>query len=144
MTKVPSKAASDRTHLRRTPEKAAYGVAAIHAILDAGPVAHVGYVLNGAPFVTPILQWREGDQVFWHGSAASRMLRSVDGAQGCLTVTLTDGLLLARSAFEHSVNYRSVMLFGQARLVSDPAAKAAHLKRWSTRCSPVGGPNCAR
>lgn len=128
MTKPPSAAPSARTRVRRTPEKAAYDVATIHAILDAGPVAHVGYILNGAPFVTPTLQWREGDHVFWHGSAASRMLRNVDGAPVCLTVTLTDGLLLARSAFEHSINYRSVMLMGQARLVTDPDVKAAHLK----------------
>ena len=128
MTKASSAAPSARTRVRRTPEKAAHDMATIHAILDAGPVAHVGYVVNGAPFVTPTLQWREGDHVFWHGSGASRMLRTVDGAEVCLTVTLTDGLLLARSAFEHSINYRSVMLLGRARLVTDPIAKEAHLK----------------
>ena len=124
MTKAPT----DRSRVRRTAKKAGYDKATIHAILDAGPVAHVGYILNGAPLVTPTLQWREGGHVYWHGSAASRMLKSVNGAQVCLTVTLTDGLLLARSAFEHSVNYRSVMLFGQARLVTDPVEKAQHLQ----------------
>ncbi len=128
MAKPPSKAPSDRSRVRRTPDKAAYDKTTIHAILDAAPVAHVGYILNGAPFVTPTLQWREGDHVYWHGSAASRMLKAVNGADVCLTVTLTDGLVLARSAFEHSINYRSAMLFGQARLVTDPAEKAARLQ----------------
>ena len=136
MTKTPSQARSDRTRIRRTPHNAAHDTAILHAILDAGPVAHVGYILNGAPFVTPTLQWREGDHLYWHGSAASRMLRTVDGAEVCLTVTLTDGLRLARSAFEHSVNYRSVMLFGLARLVTDPEAKAAHLKEMVDQMFP--------
>lgn len=129
-------APTDRTRLRRMADKAAHDSATIHAILDAGPVAHVGYILNGAPHVTPTLQWRQGGHVFWHGSAASRMLRTVDGAEVCLTVTLTDGLRLARSAFEHSVNYRSVMLFGLARLVTDPEAKAAHLKEMVDQMFP--------
>ena len=133
MTKA---APSDRTRIRRTPEKAAYDMATIHAILDASPVAHVGYILNGAPFVTPTLQWREGDHVYWHGSAASQMLRGANGAQVCLTVTITDGLLLARSGFEHSINYRSVMLFGQAQLVDDSAAKTLHLQEMMEQMFP--------
>ena len=131
-----TKAASHRIRLRRTPEKAAYDTATLHAILDAGPVAHVGYILNGAPHVTPTLQWRTGDQVFWHGSAASRMLRAIDGTPVCLTVTLTDGLRLARSGFEHSINYRSAVLFGTARVVSDPEAKEAHLKAMMDQMFP--------
>lgn len=109
-------------------EKAAYDRATIDAILDAMPVAHVGYVLNGAPVVTPTLQWRIGDRIYWHGSSASRMLRQGDGAQVCVTVTLTDGMVLARSGFEHSVQFRSVMVFGQAELLSDPAQKAEALR----------------
>ena len=136
MTKRPSAAASDRGRLRRTPEKAAYDRATVNAILDACPTAHVGYVLNGAPLVTPTLQWREGDHVYWHGSAASRMLRTVQGAQVCLTVTITDGLLLARSGFEHSINYRSVMLFGHAHLVEDLEAKARHLQTMMDQMFP--------
>ncbi len=136
MTKRPSAAPSDRTRVRRTPEKAAYDRATVDAILDACPVAHVGYVLNGTPFVTPTLQWRIGDQVYWHGSAASRMLRTGEGAQVCLTVTITDGLLLARSGFEHSINYRSVMLFGQARLVDDAEAKTRHLQAMMDQMFP--------
>jgi nitroimidazol reductase NimA-like FMN-containing flavoprotein (pyridoxamine 5'-phosphate oxidase superfamily) len=109
-------------------ERGAYDRATIDAILDATPLAHVGFVHGGQPFVTPTLQWREGDHVYWHGSAASRMLDKADGASVCLTVTVLDGFVLARSAFHHSVNYRSVMLIGQASLITDPEAKEARLK----------------
>lgn len=125
MTKAPT----DRTRLRRLHDKAGYDRATIDAILDAMPLAHVGYVMNGAPVVIPTLQWREGDRIYWHGSAASRSLKAGKGMQVCVTVTLTDAMVLARSAFEHSVNSRSVMVFGQAEWVSDPAAKALHLQR---------------
>ena len=129
-------APTDRTRLRRMADKAAHDSATIHAILDAGPVAHVGYILNGALHVTPTLQWRQGGHVFWHGSAASRMLRTIDGAAVCLTVTLTDGLVLARSGFEHSVEFRSAMLFGTARVVSDPAEKERHLQAMMDQMFP--------
>lgn len=124
MTKAPT----DRTRLRRAPTKAAYDRATIDAILDACPVAHVGYVMNGAPVVIPTLQWREGDRVYWHGSAASRSLKAGKGLPVCLTVTLTDAMVLARSAFEHSVNFRAVMVHGLAEWVKDPVAKAGHLR----------------
>ena len=123
-----SGAPSERVRVKRAHERAAYDRATIDAILDAAPVAHVGYVVGGQPFVTPTLQWREGDHVYWHGSAASRMLEAADGADVCVTVTLIDGIVLARSAFHHSVNYRSVMLIGRASLVTDPAEKEARLK----------------
>ena len=122
-------APTDRTRLRRLNEKAAYDRATIDAILDAMPLAHVGYVMNGAPVVIPTLQWREGDRIYWHGSAASRSMRSGKGMQVCVTVTLTDAMVLARSALEHSVNSRSVIVFGEAEWVTDPAAKAAHLRQ---------------
>jgi nitroimidazol reductase NimA-like FMN-containing flavoprotein (pyridoxamine 5'-phosphate oxidase superfamily) len=128
MTKAAPKPPSDRTRLRRLHEKAAYDRATIDAILDAMPLAHVGYVMKGAPVVIPTLQWREGDRIYWHGSAASRSLKAGKGMQVCVTVTLTDAMVLARSALEHSVNSRSVMVFGQAEWVTDPAAKAAHLR----------------
>jgi uncharacterized protein len=124
-----SKAPSDRTRLRRVAEKAAYDRETIDAILDAMPLAHVGYVMNGAPMVIPTLQWREGDRIYWHGSAASRSMKAGRGMQVCVTVTITDAMVLARSGMEHSVNHRSVMVFGQADWVTDPAAKAAHLER---------------
>ena len=122
------KAPTDRSRLRRMNDKAAYDRTTIDAILDTMPVAHVGYVMNGAPVVIPTLQWREGDRIYWHGSAASRSLKAGKGMQVCVTVTLTDAMVLARSAFEHSVNSRSVMVFGQAEWVVDPAAKAAHFR----------------
>ena len=121
-------APSERVRVKRLHERGAYDRATIDAILDATPIAHVGYVVGTQPFVTPTLQWREGDHVYWHGSAASRMLEAADGADVCVTVTLIDGIVLARSAFHHSVNYRSVMLIGRASLVTDPAEKEARLK----------------
>ncbi len=123
-----SDAPSDRVRVKRLHERGAYDRASIDAILDATPIAHVGYVFNGQPYVTPTLQWREGDHVYWHGSAASRMLETSDGADVCVTVTLIDGIVLARSAFHHSVNYRSVMVIGRARMVTDPDEKEARLK----------------
>lgn len=123
-----SKAPSERVRVKRLHERGAYDRPAIDAILDACPIAHVGYVFDGAPFVTPTLQWREGDHVYWHGSAASRMLETTDGADVCVTVTLIDGFVMARSAFHHSVNYRSVMLLGRAHMVTDAAEKEARLK----------------
>ena len=141
MPPKPHAAPSPRTRARRLSEKAAYDRATVEAILDAMPVAHVGYVLDGAPVVTPTLQWRIGDRIYWHGSSASRMQRKSASAQVCVTVTLTDGMLLARSGLEHSVNYRCVMVFGEAVEVKDPAEKAEHLRvmmeqmfpgRWAT------------
>lgn len=123
-----SKAPRARTRLRRAHELGRYDRASIDAILDAMPLCHVGYVLDGAPVVTPTLQWREGDRVFWHGSSASRFLARAAGAQVCLTVSIFDGMVLARSAFNHSVNYRSVMLFGTATVIEDPTVKAQHLE----------------
>jgi len=119
---------TERTRARRVHERASYERQTIDAILDAGLICHVGYVIDGAPYVTPTIYWREGDHVYWHGSSASRMLRRSEAAQVCLTVSLLDGLVLARSAFHHSANYRAVMLFGAAEKVSDPARVTAHLE----------------
>lgn len=122
------KPASKRVRLKRLNKRGAYDRASIDAILDAMPLAHVGYVFDGAPYVTPTLQWREGDHVYWHGSSASRMLRAAEDTEVCLTVSLLDGMVLARSAFHHSVNYRSVMLLGRAFKVTDPEEKAERFK----------------
>jgi len=119
---------SPRTRARRVHERARYDRESLNAILDAGLICHVGYVFDGYPVVTPTIYWREGDAVFWHGSSASRMIRANTEAEVCLTVTHLDGLVLARSAFHHSANYRSAMLFGRARAVEDDAAKIRHLK----------------
>ncbi len=123
-----SEAPSERTRLRRLYERGAYDQESVYGLLDVLPLAHVGYVLDGAPVVTPTFQWREGDHVYWHGSSASRMLRTSEGAEVCLTASVLDGFVLARSGFHHSVNYRSVTLFGTARKVEDADAKEARLK----------------
>jgi uncharacterized protein len=105
----------DHLRFRRRPDRGSYDRAAIDAILDEALFCHLGFVHEGRPLVIPTLHARVGDNVYVHGSAASRMLRTLgDGAAACLTVTLVDGLVLARSAFHHSVNYRSVVLTGRA------------------------------
>lgn len=115
---------TDRTRVRRLPKRGAYDTETIHAILDEALLCHVGFVVDGSPVVIPTIHWREGDTLYFHGSAASRMLRSLrDGVEACVTVTLLDGLVLARSAFHHSMNYRSVVVFGKARPVTDDAEK---------------------
>lgn len=111
---------TERTRLRRLPKRAHYDRATVHAVLDAGLICHVGYVIDGQPYVTPTCYWRHGERLYWHGSSASRMLRRLkEGIPACLTVTYVDGLVLARSGFHHSINYRSVMAFGTARAVAD-------------------------
>lgn len=132
-----AQAPSGRTHVKRLGERGAYDAASIHAILDAGLLAHVAYVIDGAPHVTPTAHWREGDYVYWHGSSASRMLRSLEGGvAACIAVSHLDGLVLARSAFHHSLNYRSVMAFGLAEKVEDPAHKHAALRAFTDRIAP--------
>jgi nitroimidazol reductase NimA-like FMN-containing flavoprotein (pyridoxamine 5'-phosphate oxidase superfamily) len=120
------------------PKRGHYDRATVHAILDAGLVCHVGYTMDGRPFVTPTAYWREGERVYWHGSSASRMLRAVGdtGLPVCLTVTHLDGLVLARSGFHHSMNYRSVMALGTARKLLDPADKLVALKAFVERLAP--------
>jgi nitroimidazol reductase NimA-like FMN-containing flavoprotein (pyridoxamine 5'-phosphate oxidase superfamily) len=122
---------SERTRLKRMNKRAKYDAETIHGILDAMPICSVGYVFNGAPFVTPTLQWREGDRVYWHGSSASRMLEACEDAEVCLNVSIIDGFVMARSAFNHSCNYRSVMVFGTARKVKDPDEKEMRLKNFT-------------
>ena len=124
MTTAPS----ELTRLRRMNKRAHYDEATIHPILDAQPLCTVGYVFDGKPVVTPTLQWREGNHIYWHGSSASRMLESSEEAQVCVNVTLFDGMVMARSAFNHSCNYRSVMAFGKAFKVKDVSAKEEHLR----------------
>jgi uncharacterized protein len=123
-----SQAPSDLTRLRRMNKRAHYDEATVHSILDAQPLCTVGYVFNGQPVVTPTLQWREGSHVYWHGSSASRMLESSEGTKVCLNVTIFDGMVMARSAFNHSCNYRSVMAFGMAYKVELAEEKEARLK----------------
>lgn len=112
---------TDRVRLRRKPMRGRHDRATIDAILDAALIGVVAFVQDGQPYAVPTNVWREGDRLYWHGSAGSRMLRVSNGSPVCVTVHHLDGLVLARSATNHSVNYRSVMVLGDAHLVTDPA-----------------------
>ena len=126
---------TELTKVRRVHKRGSYDREVINAILDATPLCHVGYVIEGKPAVTPTLQWREGDHVYWHGSSASRALRKSEDLDVCLTVSLLDGLVLARSGFHHSANYRSAMIFGRATKVED-VKKAALLDNFVDHIYP--------
>lgn len=117
-----------RTQLKRLPKRARYEKEVVHAILDEGRICHVGFVADGQPYVIPTGYVRSGESLYIHGSAASRMLRTLDnGVDVCVTVTLLDGFVLARSAFHHSMNYRSVAVLGRACPVTDEEEKRAAL-----------------
>jgi nitroimidazol reductase NimA-like FMN-containing flavoprotein (pyridoxamine 5'-phosphate oxidase superfamily) len=118
-----------RTTVKRLPKRGAYDRPTVDAIIDEALICHVGFVVDGQPVVIPTIHWRGGDELYFHGSAASRMLRLLKGGvDACVTVTLLDGLVLARSAFHHSMNYRSVVVFGKAREVTDPAERLVALE----------------
>jgi uncharacterized protein len=120
---------TDRSRVRRHSRRGAYSRATVHAILDEGFVGHVAFCVDGQPYAIPMLYARDGEQLFLHGSPLSRMLQGLaDGVPVCFTVTLVDGLVLARSAFHHSVNYRSVVALGEASAVRYPAEKHAALR----------------
>lgn len=126
-----------RSRVKRLRERGAYDFETIAAILDAGLLCHVGYIIDAQPYVTPTAYWREGEHLYWHGSSASRMLRTVEkGIDVCFTVSHLDGLVLARSGFNHSINYRSVMLFGHARKIEDDGAKARALETFVEHLFP--------
>jgi nitroimidazol reductase NimA-like FMN-containing flavoprotein (pyridoxamine 5'-phosphate oxidase superfamily) len=127
---------SDRTRIRRLPKRGRYDRATVDAILDSAIVGHVAWVEDGQPYATPTAVWRQGDRLYWHGSAASRMLRATDGQPVCITVTHLDGLVLARSGFNHSVNFRSVMALGTAHLVTDGAEADAALEAFVEHLYP--------
>lgn len=137
MTETPAYPVSARSRAKRRHDRARYDHEAVHAILDAGILAHVSYVIDGQPYCTPTIHWRDGTQLYWHGSSASRMLRSMaGGTPACVTVSHLDGLVLARSGFNHSANYRSAMCFGNARIIDDPDEKAAALVAVTDRLYP--------
>ena len=130
-------APSLRTQVRRLPKRGHYDPAVVHAILDEGFVCHVGFVHDGAPVVIPTNYGRDGNTLFIHGSAASRMLRTLEqGVPVSIAVTLVDGLVLARSAFHHSINYRSVVIFGTAVAVNDPEEKNEALRLFTEQLIP--------
>jgi len=130
-------ATSDRTRIVREPQRAVYDRELIYKILDEGFVCHVGFTADGQTFVIPTMYARVGDALYFHGSAASRMLRGVStGLNVCITVTLADGLVLARSVFNHSMNYRSAVALGNASIVDEPEEKLDALRAFTEKILP--------
>jgi nitroimidazol reductase NimA-like FMN-containing flavoprotein (pyridoxamine 5'-phosphate oxidase superfamily) len=134
---APAYPVDEVNRVKRRHERGFYDHDTVHALLDAAILAHVSYVIDDLPYCTPTLFWRENSTLYWHGSSASRMLRNQSAGQpACLTVTHLDSLVLARCGFNHSADYRSVMAFGKARLVDDPAQKEAALVAMVDRFFP--------
>lgn len=130
-------APTERTTLKRLPKRGEYDQVAVYQILDEAFICHVGFVADNKPVVIPTSYGRIGEDLYIHGSAASRMLRSLEeGIDVCVTVTLIDGLVLARSAFHHSINYRSVVIFGNAKVVDDPDEKLKALQSFTEHVVP--------
>ncbi len=128
---------TERTRVVREAQRGAYDRETVYKILDEGFVCHVGFAVDDQPYVIPTLFARVGEAIYFHGSAASRMLRNLsDGISVCITVTLTDGLVLARSVFNHSMNYRSVVALGKASLVDSPEEKLEALRAFTERILP--------
>jgi len=128
---------SERNRVRRTPERGRYDKKTVHAILDAAMVCHIAYVIEGQPYCTPTAFWREGNHLYWHGSSASRMLRAeAQGIPVCLTVTHMDAIVLARSGFHHSINYRAVMAFGRAHMIEGTEQKLRAMDAFINRFFP--------
>lgn len=126
-----------RAEVRRKPQRATYDRDAIDAVLDEALVCHLGFAVDGQPYVIPTTFARRGDELLVHGSPASRMLKHFDGTnEACVTVTILDGLVLAKSAFNHSMNYRSVVCFGRPVVIDDHDAKAAALDSITDRLAP--------
>ena len=137
--------ASKRTQVQRLPDRGKYDAETIHAILDAAFVCHVGFVVDGQPFVIPTNYARDGQKLYLHGSSASRMLRTLAGGiPVCVTVTHVDGVVMARSAFHHSVNYRSVVALGTGVPVDDRDRKCMRWNFSRIMWRPGGGTRCAR
>jgi nitroimidazol reductase NimA-like FMN-containing flavoprotein (pyridoxamine 5'-phosphate oxidase superfamily) len=128
---------TSRTQVKRLAKRGVYDKSQVHAILDEGFLCHVGFAVDGQPYVIPTGYARVGENIYIHGSAASRTLRTLDaGVDVCLTVTLVDGFVLARSAFHHSMNYRSVVVLGKARLVEDREEKLLALSSFTNHILP--------
>ena len=128
---------TERTRVRRIPKRGAYDRVSVYKILDEGLVCHVGFSVDEKPFVIPTLYARDGDRLLIHGSAASRMMRALaTEIDVCVTVTLIDGLVLARSAFHHSMNYRSAVVFGKAKIITDETEKFEALRLFTEHILP--------
>jgi hypothetical protein len=136
-----SSAPTSRTRVRRKSERAHYDTDTIHSIVDAAFICSVAFQINGAVHAIPTIHWRDGDYLYIHGAKSSRMLKALSEGEACITITLADGLVLARSAMHHSMNYRSVVIYGRFELVADPVVKQRSLQafidgfypgRWDT------------
>lgn len=128
---------TQRTRVKRLSDRGVYNREIIYKILDEGMVCHVGFTIDGQPYVIPTLYARAGEVIYFHGSAASRMLRdAASGTPVCVTVSLVDGLVLARSVFHHSMNYRSVVALGKATLVGEPEEKREALRAFTEKILP--------
>ena len=126
-----------RNKVKRLPERGHYDAATIYPIVDASLICHVGFVIDGQPFVIPTLHARQGDTILLHGAKGSRLLRHIQaGGEVCITITLIDGIVLARSVFHHSINYRSVVLFGTGTVVADDQARLQALEAFTERLIP--------
>lgn len=137
MEEVRTLTVTQRSQVRRLPQRGAYEREFVYEILDEGLICYVGFVTNEQPVVIPTAYGRVGDKLYIHGSPASRMLQTLQGGvEVCVTVTLLDGLVLARSAFHHSMNYRSVVVFGTATLVKDPKQKLEALQAFTEHVVP--------
>jgi nitroimidazol reductase NimA-like FMN-containing flavoprotein (pyridoxamine 5'-phosphate oxidase superfamily) len=134
--RVGNSGAGAFTRVRRLPELARYDLQVIHEILDAATHCHIAHLVAERPVATPTLHWRIGDRVYWHGSVASRMLKASAAGEVCLTATVIDGWVLARSAFNHTANYRSVMCFGRPEVIADAAGKARVLQTFTEQRFP--------
>ena len=134
---IDSYPVTPRNRVKRLHERGRYDHATVHSLLDASMLCHVSYVIDGQPYCTPTFFWREQSKLYWHGSSASRMLRNqTSGQRVCVTVAHIDSLVLARCGFNHSADYRAVMAFGNAYLVTDPDEKARALVAMVDRFFP--------
>lgn len=134
---MTSYAQTPRTRLIRLPKRGHYDQDTVHAILDEALICHIGTQMKDRPMVQPTLHWRDGNRLYIHGSSKNGLFQALlDGAEACITVTLVDALVLARSAFHHSVNYRSVMIFAAARKVTDEAERMAAFKGFIEKVEP--------
>jgi nitroimidazol reductase NimA-like FMN-containing flavoprotein (pyridoxamine 5'-phosphate oxidase superfamily) len=134
---APDPPPTERVRVRRKPERGRYDRATVDAVIDGAIVGHVGFVVDGQPYVIPTAIWRQGDRLYWHGSSASRMLRATQGGgRVCIAITQVDALVLARSGFDHSIDYRSVVVLGNAHLVEAADEKLAALEAFVERLYP--------
>ena len=125
-----------RTRIKRGLKRAEYDVDKVNAIIDEALICHVGFLVRGQPIVIPTCHWREGNKIYWHAHSKAQNVNAPEANKTCLTITLLDGLVMARSAFNHSVNYRSVMVFGEPQKIIDPAEKQRQLKLMVDKFSP--------